>query len=113
MSAAVAHVHRRRVEPADNGSAAEIGGCETNALLLREADHLDGKRQARAAQAFQYNEGAKDAKASVILPGIAHRVIVRSEDQRSRPGTCARPPPHDVADGIDFAGKPRCRKPVA
>src|SRR5260370_41064782 len=107
MSAAVAHVHHRCVEPADNGSAAEIRGCETNALLLREADQLDGKRQASAAQTLQYNEGAKDAQASVILPGVAHRVIVRSEDKRSGPGTCARHPPHDVADGIDFAREPR------
>src|ERR1044071_5770310 len=75
----VGEVEPLRVEaPRDRGRA-EIAGAEAHALLVGEADHLDGLRR----HALDRGERDQHAERAVVAARVAHRVQVRAEHQRT------------------------------
>lgn len=78
------------VEGAGEVRAAEVGRAEPEPLFVGEGGDLDGEGQpfAPVVQAFDAGEGGEDAERAIVLPGVAHGVEVRAEDE----GPFSRPP---------------------
>ncbi len=102
-SGSVGAIEHGAIERAGDRAAARERDREAHALLVREADDLDGERQAPAARmqigdAFDRRD---DTEHPVVLAGIAHRVEMRAQHQAGSPRRLAFVASDDIADRVD------------
>ena len=106
---------RRRVERPRDRAAAEVRGAEPQPLLVAEAEHVDGERQADLlrAQPRDALDRRDHAERAVERAGVADRVEVRAEQQRARVRVAAGHAADEVPRGVDPHGHPGLRHPAA
>jgi hypothetical protein len=104
----VAARQQLRLEPAGDHAAAEIGGAEAHALLLRERDKFEVEWQFElpARQLLGDHQRRGDPEPAVVLARIAHGVVVRADDQRLGVRISTREAADDVADRVDAGVEP-------
>ena len=103
------------VEPAGHRGASKIRGGEAHALLLREADDVQMKRQRDVPppQLLDGDDTGENAEPSVIFPRVADGIVVRSDDQRPCIGARAWIAANDVARHVDMRGHAGSGHPFA
>ena len=111
----VDHVQRLRVERAGDRARAGELAREAHAFLVAERDHLDRERQTLAG-AVQRRHGldrGDHAEIAVVVPGVAHRVDVRAQQQRRQSRTVALVAADHVGGGVELDRHPGLLHPAA
>ncbi len=91
------------VERPSNRARTDVRRREANAFFLGERDQLEMEGQAFALldDLLDRDEPGQNAEPPVIFPGVAHRVVVRGDDECLRAGPPRRKPAGHIADAID------------
>jgi hypothetical protein len=108
-------LQQRRVERPGDRPAPQVGGAETQALLVGEAEHVESEGQADVlrAQALHARHGDQHAERPVERPRVADAVQVRAHQPRSRVRVRAGQVPDKVARRIDSHRHARFGHPAA
>ena len=103
----VASIEQARIEAPGDRAAAEKARGEAHALLFRECDDVEVKRQlaAEPPQMLGHDQRNEHAEPAVVFSGVADRVVVRRQDQRRRVRIVGGMAPDDIGERIDAGGE--------
>ena len=92
------------VKRARDRAAAEQRGCEADAFLVGEPDHLDGERQPALSLVQIGNAGNRGDQAERAVPfaGIADGVVMRAQHQARQARGLAFVTAADISDRIEM-----------
>src|SRR5713226_8952212 len=72
------------IQATHEGAAPNKRRTEANALLLRETDDFDGKRQLPAIQSAEQRNGKNHSENAVICSGVGYGIKMRANHQARR-----------------------------
>ena len=95
-----------------DGLGAEQRGAEARALLVAEADQLQGEGELDVVQPLGHGDRHDDPEHPVVGAGVRHGVEVGAEQQRGQPRLAPLAPAAHVAGGVDPGAQPGVGHPA-